>query len=370
MNAPRLRPLGIGEILDVAIKIYFRHIGTFLRIIVFVVLPAQIVEATILVSAGAESNSSLFDPAPANGDLEVGTIIVGYLVVFGLSLIANSIATGACFKAVADAYLGSDPDWKQSLRYAGRRLHSILWISILGGLITGIAVLALIVGAIYFLVAFTVAVPVLLTEGTKGSKALRRSMRLVSGRWWPTFGLILLGGILSSLAGFLIGGLVSALSFTSAGETTVVAIVVATVSGTIAAMLVTPLQAAYTTVLYFDLRVRKEAFDLQLLAGQLGIDAGAGAGALLPPPSGPPTGGEQPPYWPPPPGWKPTGTGTAAPAPPRPASSEEPPYWPPPPGWKPSGADATPSEPSGPASPEQPPYWPPPPGWKPGDPSG
>jgi hypothetical protein len=90
-------------------------------------------------------------------------------------------------------------------------------------------------------------------------------------------------------------------------------------------------------VLYFDLRVRKEAFDLQLLAERIGVEprpewerAPLPASPLAP--AG--HGGAQPPYWPPPPGWKPE----PAQAPETPAQPEEPPYWPPPPGWKPGGA--------------------------------
>jgi hypothetical protein len=308
VNAARLRPLGIGEILDVAIKIYFRHVGTFLRIIVFIVLPAQLLQSVVLVSEGFQQRQFSFDVSPNATSVDTGAILAGYFVVLLISLFSASIANGACFKAVADAYLEGDPDWKSSLEYAARRLHSILWISILGGILTLLGVIALVIGAVYLAIGFTVAVPVLLTEGLKGRKALGRSLHLVRGRWWPTFGLVLIGGILGSVIGGIVGGLAQAFSLTSAGDQSIAEIVVLTVSGTVAAMVTTPFKAAYTTVLYFDLRVRKEAFDLQLLARQLGIDVREGAIGLLPPPAGPPTEGEQPPYWPPPPGWKPGGT--------------------------------------------------------------
>jgi len=47
VNAPALRPLGIGEILDVGIKIYWRNAWTLFRIVLFVVLPAQIIVGVI-----------------------------------------------------------------------------------------------------------------------------------------------------------------------------------------------------------------------------------------------------------------------------------------------------------------------------------
>jgi hypothetical protein len=58
--------------------------------------------------------------------------------------------------------------------------------------------------------------------------------------------------------------------------------------------------------------VRKEAFDLQLLAERIGVAprpewkrAPLPASPLAPPRHE----GAQPPYWPPPPGWKPGGSG-------------------------------------------------------------
>src|SRR4029077_8622996 len=59
--APALRPLGIGEILDVGIKIYWRNAWTLFRIVLFVVLPAQIVVGIIQVSALPEGVNTNFN---------------------------------------------------------------------------------------------------------------------------------------------------------------------------------------------------------------------------------------------------------------------------------------------------------------------
>jgi len=78
-----------------------------------------------------------------------------------------------------------------------------------------------------------------------------------------------------------------------------------------------PLLAAVTLVLYVDLRVRKEGFDLQLLAERMGLppdsDLPPEALAPAPPPTTPGGGhwppvparppGQEPAYWPPPPTW-------------------------------------------------------------------
>ena len=58
----------------------------------------------------------------------------------------------------------------------------------IGGLLVVLATLALIVPGIWLFVSYSVAVPALLLERIGPVEALRRSFRLVRGRWWPTRG--------------------------------------------------------------------------------------------------------------------------------------------------------------------------------------
>lgn len=300
--APELRPLSIGEILDVAIKIYLRNAWTLFRVVLVVVAPVEIVSA--LIQASAATNDSDRTTLSSH-DLTLYLSALSAATVLGL--LANTVATGASFKAVADAYLGEQPTWRSSLRFAFARLHSILWITILGGIATVVGVIFCIVPGIYLWIAFAVAVPVLLTEGVKGTSALGRSRALVRGRWWGTFGVVLLGTILAGVVAGAIGALAGfAAGSTDAGSVT--GFLVNSVSGTLGSMISTPFTAAFLSVLYFDLRVRKEAFDLQLLAERIGLTAPPEGGYRPAPGAAPaprPTGGAAPPYWPPPPGWTP-----------------------------------------------------------------
>jgi hypothetical protein len=306
--APELRPLSIGEILDVAIKIYLRHAWTLFRVVLVVVAPVEIVSA--LIQASAASNGSGID---TTGDIDLvdSHDLALYLSAFGaaaiLGVLANTVATGASFKAVADAYLGEQPTWRSSLRFAFVRLHSILWITILSGIATAVGFILCGVPGVYLWIAFAVAVPVLLTEGVKGTSALGRSRALVRGRWWGTFGVVLLGTILAGVVSAAIGGL-AGLAAGTTDPGSVAGFLVNSVSGTLGSMISTPFTAAFVSVLYFDLRVRKEAFDLQLLAERIGLTAPPEGGyrpAPGPAPAPRPAGDAAPPYWPPPPGWTP-----------------------------------------------------------------
>jgi len=345
VNAPALRPLGIGEILDVGIKIYWRNASTLFRIVLFVVLPAQILVTVIQVSAlppdvgrfGGPFGSSFGDSSGTLSGRDSVTLAVGFVVATIINALAGKLAQAGCFRAVADAYLGEEVGWRQSLRYGLRRLPAVVALSILSTIFIALGTIACVIPGIYLWGAFYVAIPVLLVEGVRPMRALGRSRQLVKGRWWGTFGVAIIGYLLVAIIGAAFTGLILGVAVSSA-RNTVTGFVVSIIATTLSSMLTTPAVAAFATVLYIDLRVRKEGFDLFLLAQRLGVeprDADAGAASLLPPEVRMPEG-EQPPFWPPPPGWQPSGRAPVDEPGPS-AGPDEPPYWPPPPGWKPGG---------------------------------
>src|SRR5918999_1390317 len=306
---PDLRPLGIGEILDAGIKLFVRHWQTLVLSVVGLILPVQILSALVTASVAPEQ----FDLTTSETGVEEGEeaeFLIGQGAIALLSVISVLLATAVCFKAIADAYLGVEPDWRRSLRFAVRRLGGLFGVAIVGGLLVALATLALIVPGIWLFVMYSVAVPALLLERIGPIQALRRSFRLVRGRWWATAGVLLVGYLLIGILGALVTGVVMVVPAVVAEGNTLAGALGAVVGGTLGSMLTTPYSAAVVALLYFDLRVRKEGLDLQLIAE--GADVRRDPDAPLPGPlvadEFTPEERAQAPYWPPPPGWKPTPT--------------------------------------------------------------
>jgi hypothetical protein len=122
-----------------------------------------------------------------------------------------------------------------------------------------------IVGSFYLTASWIVAPIVIVVEGLGPIAALSRSWALCSGNRWRIIGiqalLFLLNIVLSALIGsiFAIGG-------QSGSGTTIVVQNLVNFASTI---VWAPVEWLAFTVLYYDLRVRKEAFDLQLAAEAL-----------------------------------------------------------------------------------------------------
>jgi hypothetical protein len=329
---PRLRPLSLGEILDVSIKICLRHWRTLLKAVLIVVVPVQLVSTALTADYTVSSLdfSSNADKTPQQTLDDLNSYLGGLAISSLLQVFAVLLASAACFRAIAQAYLGDEPDWRGSLSYALQRAPSLLLLTLLYALGVGFATLLLVGPGVWLYVAWAFAMPALLVEGLRGRKALGRSFGLVKGRWWRTFGVLTVGFILAGVVSSIVQG-AFLLGIIVEPNNDALVLVLSALSGIVGLAIGTPFQAALLTVVYFDLRVRKEGFDLELLAQGIGGTVPASPNGVAPAPLLPAaeemdrTGA---PYWPPPPGWKPPGSD----APPGGASAESDPPWPPPPG--------------------------------------
>lgn len=299
MAAPELRPLRIGEVLDAAFKVYRRNALTLWKIITLVVVPVNLLGAVVMLSVLPEDfydPSFGADPFTDSVDTEVWAVVAAFLVVGLISALTVVAATAACLKVVSDTYMGEKSDARSSLAFAGRRLHSLVWVAFLTifyiFLIIVVGVLAafvfvplvfiLVVPVVWLWISWSFAPAAFLVEGVKGRKALGRSFDLVKGRWWQVFWTIVLSTIITAVAGFGIGLILSPLVGSSESLTS--AVMLDAVSRSITAILTTPFSAAVIGIIYFDLRVRKEGLDVQLLAQRI---SAPGTTGTLPPEAGP-----------------------------------------------------------------------------------
>jgi hypothetical protein len=274
MSVPALRPLRVGEILDAGLKVYLSNARTLMGLTAAVVVPFQILYAIVLfsvVSSASEVPHGFATFVSARHTTDSAATSGAKTVLLLAGLIVGLLSTAACVKAISDAYLDQPVSLGSSLRFAARRLGALVWMAILMWVLLGLAFIALVIPGVWLYAAWSVATPALLIEGVHGQRALSRSRQLVRGRWWPVAGVLVVVNLMSALVSGAITGVLLAIVLTGGGSAAY-AVVVASLAAAVAGILTRPFQAAVATVLYYDLRVRREGYDVQLLAEQLGFD--------------------------------------------------------------------------------------------------
>jgi len=271
---PQMRPLGVGEVLDASIKLVRRHFRALALVTLLVSIPIEAFGGAVT----AATTDFCEGPGCVN-EFETDTVYVweddvayygGQALIVLLAILQYVVVQVACFRILAEGYLGRSVGAGDSMRYALSRGAATLWLTFL--LFVGLifAFVLLVLPAIWLGIAWSVAIPVLLVERTGGAAALRRSFSLVRGFWWATFLKLLVSTLLIGVATAAIGGALYAVLLFAVEEASYAGLVIKGVINVVTQVITTPFLAAVATLIYFDLRVRKEGFDLAVLAERMG----------------------------------------------------------------------------------------------------
>jgi hypothetical protein len=292
---PQLRPLSVGEMLDAGFRLFNARFMTLVLCVLVPVVPLTIVATALQASVDPYA----FD-LNSTETADSGTALAGTLVAAAIQFAAATLAVAACFKAISAAYLGERAGVGESLRYALGRVLPLIVAYLLFVIIFVIGFVLLIVPGIWIGIKLSMIFPAVVFERKGPFGAIGRSWSLTKGNFWRTLGTLIVVFLITFVLQLVLGGVVGGiLGASDSGELTVA--ILLTLVNLITLALTYPLWAAVTTVLYYDLRVRNEGFDLQLLAQGMGADAARFESAperpLAPPPE-PAGGGFVPPEGP------------------------------------------------------------------------
>jgi hypothetical protein len=257
MTGLELRPLSLGEILDRTFTLYRRYFLVFIGISG---IPELIVLAFTLIR--------LFTLGPAT--LRGGSVAIN-LVLMLLVLVANILAylysQGGTILAVSDLYLGRPASIGGALRKVNGELGSLFGVVALNGLaIIGAALLLLIPG-VYVACRLLICVAVAMIEGKGPRDSLSRSWDLTRDNAGRAF-VILLLSVAITYAALLFFALPFAIPLALSIRNPAMLqfwTAMVQVGSTVATVLVRPILLIATSIFYYDLRVRKEAFDIQFM---------------------------------------------------------------------------------------------------------
>jgi hypothetical protein len=273
MSTLDLRPLSIGQLLDRTFSLYRRNFLLFAGISALpnlLVLALQLVQVILMpakMGVARPTVQELQGGSPVFTTVGVGGIILLALVGIIVYFVAYLFSQGATVYAVSELYLGRATTIGQSLSRVRGELGSLFGVILLNGLVTGLCFLLLIIPGIYMACRLCVCIPAALLENLGPRDSLERSYKLTKDNAGRAF-LILLLYVVILYASLLLFGIPLEIGIQSAAHNPSMLRVwtaLLQVGNFIATVLVTPVFTIATSIFYFDLRVRKEAFDLQLM---------------------------------------------------------------------------------------------------------
>jgi hypothetical protein len=253
MTGPVLRPLSMGEILDVSFGMY-RALFTPLLMVTVATQAVPLVLSVFVQSAG--------------GMLAHPWVYLGSML---LSIILSALAAAASTFILSENYMGrritAEEAFRRSVPFIGR----LVWLAILTSFVVGLGLVLFIIPGCILLAGLILASPALVIEGIpNATDAMGRAWALSRGHRWKIFACLVVTFILVllpvvALSGFAVAG---ADPESMRRGVSPVGILWLSVASALQ-VLIYPMVYCVLTVAYYDLRVRKEAFDLEILAAGL-----------------------------------------------------------------------------------------------------
>jgi hypothetical protein len=305
-SLPSLRPLGVGELLDQAIRLYRRNFLNFIGIIAVVQIPIGLLQLVLALLAvnGANPAFTVSRGAPPPSPFTPVFLAAeagNFLVVIISFVLVQGVATAAMTRAVADNYLGTPTGFAGAYRRIGRAwlpLIGTLFLAGLFALLLGVWFLVPCVGwatglgllAFFGAVIIPLIAPVVVLEQKSGYRAMRRGWDLARRRFWPVIGFVALMFLFNLIVvtgpNLLITAIFNGLMFGagaragagSVGGLATAQIVIESLLTLVFSLLYLPLQLIGFTLLYLDLRVRTEGLDLAMLTQDAAAVAAASTG--------------------------------------------------------------------------------------------
>lgn len=305
-----LRPMSTSQILDRTFQLYRRNFVLFAGIAALppaLLLLGQALLFTVPWLA-ARMPATLSSPVAA-GIAAAGTGVL-YVVLY---FVGYCLATGANVFAVSRTHLGKSTTIGESYREIGPHAWNLIKIVVLvfmavsgvmllgisGIVLSTVARLGSITGVIVSLVSsfaliiciiwgarlslsFAVAPAVCVIEKSSALTSLRRSRVLTKGALGRIFLISLLAGVIAAAlsATLNIPVFVATAAAAAAGGKVGVGIVIwQLLAGFVAGVVAGPIATISIALIYYDQRVRKEAFDLQLMMEAVGMQQPAQAQA-------------------------------------------------------------------------------------------
>ncbi len=318
----QLRPMNIGDILDTTFRVYRNNFLLFIGITALLTIPMTLLQTAITLAFDEVftdyvvfMQSIMMEPSPDAlteflNDNVILFLSVSFLTGILQILVLQQLVVGALTNAVQRRYQHDEPTSVLGAYGFGLgRMASLVGAALVVALITlivftllfgcfigiviplgagssqseadqlfllvfmffgilGLVFLTLLITTL-FVVRLMFFPQIVVLEGRGPLDALGRSWQLVRGSFWRVLGTVILISLLVQILVFIPGlifGIGINAVFSDPLRDFAIRQSLSTLVGYISQMLFLPISIIAYTLLYYDLRVRKEGYDLQLLA--------------------------------------------------------------------------------------------------------
>jgi hypothetical protein len=266
VSAAAYRARSSTELIDATFQLLRRNAAGLLTLSALFTIPSTIAQVTLLRPA-------MIRPGAGPVAFSASSYGSGFLLYFLVAIILSSIFQTAMIIASSDAYLGREINIADALQRALPKAFTIFVAYILASIGIGIGFVFLVVPGIILALMWYATPCAIVFENAGIGAALSRSSALSKDLKGHVFLTFLLAFVIYLVGYFIIAAIAGVVGTLSSFANTIVLALGLT--------LLVPIFPLVIVLLYYDARIRKEGYDIELMGQQVG---GPAASASKPQP--------------------------------------------------------------------------------------
>ena len=303
MELPRLEPMKVGEIVHRSFKLYGTHFLRFLSIFAVLHIPISALRLPYVLHKAAEK-AALTQDEVRSGESFVFILDLPLIALLGfLATVVGFISGAAIFVSISGHYLGKDMGFGQAYRLVWTKIKTLLMLSLIWtgcfaiaplvllpsmaimsighdlesvsmmmalSFITMVVLMALPIAILIIMLWFVLTVQCIMADGLSAWQSMKQSKGLVKGNMWRTIGLLMILMVIHLAVIWIAGWGGDLFMKTLLRGSVANAAALRHLRVTLVSTLFGPLFPVAMSLLYYDLRARKEDFPQEYAGEYLG----------------------------------------------------------------------------------------------------
>jgi len=273
MNELKLRPMGIGDILDSSFRLYKSNFAKFIHIMA----PIYIISFIAGIIYQMAVYGFHFPKAQTPFALGVATVGMVFALIFGLLVfLLEFVALGALVYSVSGSYLGKDIVYGDAYKSVWKQFWPLIGVGVLSWIMITAGSFMFYIPGIILGIFLSLVVQVMVLEKEGVGSSISRSFELVAYCLWKAVLVCLVAYAVVFVATgivvlpFIVWGFIRSFSGEATPQMPLGLAILHLAFNYTAKLFTSPFRMVALTLLYYDIRIRKEGFDLEVMARSLG----------------------------------------------------------------------------------------------------
>jgi len=195
-----------GAKINATIEYIRENILSLLKVVLLIVVPLALLMGIFFSSMFSTIFQASLNPdmSGAEGMSFMADLGVNYLLMMLLSMVTWSFMVGSIYTYMRlNDKSENPPSPLEVIKKVAGKVPQMIVLMILIGIVSGVGLMFFVLPGIYLGVTLSLALPIFIFEDLGIGKSFSKSFQLIKGKWWSTFGLLVITGIIASIISYV-----------------------------------------------------------------------------------------------------------------------------------------------------------------------